>query len=244
MAMNNAFGIGLSGLMALERRVELLAHNVANMNTVGFRADILRFQTDVERAGGAALAFAARGTAHVSTAEGARIQTGNALDVAIKGGGWMALGGESGPLYTRDGRMEITPEGALVNLTGRPVLDAGGSEISLNPQGGAIAIAADGTITQAGRRVAQLGLFSIEQPELLNRIGDVGFTFPGFAEPVADFRNTGFIQGFVEQANVNPIEQMASLITISRQFEAAANGLRSSEELYQSAIRTLGGSNN
>jgi flagellar basal-body rod protein FlgF len=241
--MNNAFGIGLSGMMALERRLEMLAHNVANMNTVGYRADILRFGTEVERAGKAALAFASRGTAHVSPADGARINTGGALDVAVKGDGFLALAGPSGQIFTRDGRMEITPEGTLQSITGWPVVDAGGSPITLNPKGGAVKIAADGTLLQEGRRVGVIGLFALDDPDLMQRVGDVAFSYQGFAEPITDLRSTGLMQGFVEQANVNAVAQMASLITISRQFEASANSLRANEEMLQSAIRTLGGSN-
>jgi flagellar basal-body rod protein FlgF len=244
MAMNNAAGIGLTGLMALERRLETLAHNVANMNTVGFRADVLRFSTEIERAGGAALAFAAIGGEHVSSREGARIETGNPMDVALRGDGWLSLQGPNGAVFTRDGRMEITVDGQLVNVTGLPVLDPGGSEITLDPRGGAIEIGVDGTIRQNGRAAGIIGMFALSDLTAMSRVGDVAFSYAGFAEPVTEFRMTGLMQGRLEQANVSPVEQMAAMVTVSRQFEAVANALRSNEESHSSAIRTLGGSNN
>lgn len=239
--MNNALSIGLSGLLTLERRLETVAHNVANINTVGYRAETVRFGTQVERAGRAALAFAERGGEHISTRAGARIQTGNPLDVAIKGDGYLSMQGPGGPVYARDGRMEMSPEGELRSITGMAVLDAGGAPISLNPRGGPVSITPDGALVQDGRRTGVLGFFRLPDTTLMRRAGDVAFTYAGAAEPVTDMRNDGFVQGFVEQANVSGVEQMSALISASRMFEAAANALRANEDNLQAAIRALGG---
>jgi flagellar basal-body rod protein FlgF len=94
--MNNAISVGLSGLMALERRLETVAHNVANTNTVGFRAEAVRFATKLEQAGQTNVAFAARGGEYLNMQQGARISTGNALDVAVSGEAFMAQAGDTG----------------------------------------------------------------------------------------------------------------------------------------------------
>ena len=239
--MNNAIGVGLSGLMALERRLETVAHNVANTNTVGFRAEAVRFATKLEQAGQNNIAFAARGGEYLNMSQGALITTGNALDIAVSGDAFMAQARDDTTVYTRDGRMEISPEGQLRSLDGFPVLDAGGAPIQVNVKGGPLTIAADGSITQDKRRVGVIGLFELADPKLMQREGSAGFQYSGFAEPVTDFRRNAILQGTLEAANVNAISEMSEMITISRTFESIANALRANEELMSGAIKTLGG---
>jgi flagellar basal-body rod protein FlgF len=239
--MNNAIGVGLSGLMALERRLETVAHNVANTNTVGFRAEAVRFATKLEQAGQTNLAFAARGGEYLNMNQGARISTGNTLDVAVSGEAFMAQARDTGTVYTRDGRMEISPEGQLRSLDGYPVLDAGGAPIQVNVKGGPLTIANDGSVVQDKRRVAVIGLFDLPDPKLMQREGSAGFQYAGFAEPATDFRRNAILQGMLEGANVNAIAEMSEMITISRTFESIANALRANEEMMSGAIKTLGG---
>jgi flagellar basal-body rod protein FlgF len=239
--MNNAISVGLSGLMALERRLETIAHNVANTNTVGFRAEAVRFSTKLEQAGQTNLAFAARGGEYLNMQQGARIMTGNALDVAISGEAFMAQARENGTVYTRDGRMEISPEGQLRSLDGYPVLDAGGAPIQVNVKGGPLTIANDGSVVQDKRRVGTLGLFELADPKLMQQHGSAAFEYSGFAEPVTDFRRNSILQGTLEGANVNAVAEMSEMITISRTFESIANALRANEEMMSGAIKTLGG---
>ncbi len=239
--MNNAIGIGLSGLMALERRLETVAHNVANTNTVGFRAEAIQFSTKLEKAGQANIAFAARGDEYLNMSQGARITTGNALDVAVSGDAFMAQARDDATVYTRDGRMEISPEGQLRSLDGYPMLDAGGAPIQVNVKGGPLTIGSDGSITQDKRRVGVIGLFDLPDPKLMQREGSAGFQYTGFAEPVTDFRRNAILQGTLEGANVNAVSEMSEMITISRTFESIANALRANEELMSGAIKTLGG---
>jgi flagellar basal-body rod protein FlgF len=239
--MNNAISIGLSGLMALERRLETVAHNVANTNTIGFRAEAVRFATKLEQAGNANVAFAARGGEYLNMSQGARISTGNALDVAVSGEAFMAQARDTGTVYTRDGRMEISPEGQLRSLDGYPVLDAGGAPISVNVKGGPLTISNDGSVVQDKRRVGVIGLFDLPDPKLMQQQGSAGFEYSGFAEPVTDFRRNGILQGTMEGANVNAVAEMSEMITISRTFESIANALRANEEMMSGAIKTLGG---
>ena len=239
--MNNAISVGLSGLMALERRLETVAHNVANTNTIGFRAEAVRFATKLEQAGQTNIAFAARGGEYLNISQGARITTGNALDVAVSGDAFMAQARNDATVYTRDGRMEISPEGQLRSLDGYPVLDAGGAPIQVNVKGGPLTIAADGSIKQDKRRVGMIGLFELPDPKLMQREASAGFQYAGFAEPVTDFRRNSILQGTLEGANVNAISEMSEMITISRTFESIANALRANEEMMSGAIKTLGG---
>jgi flagellar basal-body rod protein FlgF len=238
--MSNATAISLSGLAVLERRLEAVAHNVANANSAGFKADAIRFSTHLERAGGAALAFAAQGGVRLDIAPGSIEATGNPLDLAVTGEAWFAQLHDDGIVYTRDGRVTLDAEGTLLSAEGAPLLDAGGAPMRINPQGGRASFTAEGVLMQDGRRVAALGLFNLPDNARISRAGGVAVNYDGFAEPVTDRRNLRVVPGHVEKANVSAIAEMASMITITRAFEGIANAMRAQEELHSNAIKALG----
>jgi flagellar basal-body rod protein FlgF len=164
----------------------------------------------------------------------------NPLDVAVTGDAWLAFQGQNGTVYTRDGRMTMTPEGELRTLTGRPVLDVGGAPIQLNPNGGTPTIASDGTITQGGQQLGALGLFTIPAQANLTRQENSGVIPDMAAQPALDFTRVGILQGYVEQSNVNPVSEISRLIQIQRSFDSISNTMSAAEETLSSAVRTLG----
>ena len=159
--MQNGLYVSLSAQVSLERRLETIANNVANMNTVGFRGDGVHFDSEVVKAGDSAVSYVSPGQSYVSRETGAAVKTDNPFDVAIQGDGWMGIRTASGLAYTRDGRMRMSESGALETLIGNPVVDAGGAPIVLNPAGSTPTIGGDGMISQDGRQVGAIGLFSI-----------------------------------------------------------------------------------
>jgi flagellar basal-body rod protein FlgF len=240
--MSNSINISLSGLMALERRLEVIAHNVANTNTTGFRADGIRFATDIERAGKAALSFADKGGTFLDTGNGALVATGNPLDVALSGDGWLARenADASGAVYTRDGRITLDPEGTLRSVDGAAYLDAGGAPLQLNPKGGPAQVTADGVIFQDGRRVGVFGVFALADEKRITRAGATAVSYEGFAEAVTDLRRTRIISGHIESSNVTAVDVMAEMIVVTRSFEGIANAMRAQEDLLSAAIKALG----
>ena len=160
--MQNGLYVSLSAQVSLERRLETVANNVANMNTVGFRGDGVHFSAELAKAGDSRLPTSRPETSYISRDAGASVKTDNPFDVAIQGDGWMAIRTQSGIAYTRDGRMRMSESGALETLIGNPVLDAGGAPIVLNPVGSTPNIGGDGMISQDGRQVGAIGLFSID----------------------------------------------------------------------------------
>jgi flagellar basal-body rod protein FlgF len=232
--------VSLSGQMALMRRLETLAHNVANVTTAGFRAEEIKFDQLLSEKTDSPTAFVSAGSTYISRKGGEVTRTENPLDVAVTGDAWLAFQGPNGPVYTRDGRMTMTPEGELRTLEGNPVLDVGGSPIQLNPNGGAPTIASDGTITQGQQQSGALGLFTIPAQANLARFGNSGVLPDMAAEPALDFNRVGILQGFMEQANVNPVSEISRLIQIQRSFDSISNSMTRSEETLSSAIRTLG----
>jgi flagellar basal-body rod protein FlgF len=239
--MSSAPHVSLSAQLTLERRLTTLAINMANVNTVGYRATGVNFHELVSHTGTDPVAFASPGRDYITREAGPLTPTGNPLDVAVQGDGWFAVQTPSGTVYTRDGRMRMQPTGGLESLGGYPILDAGGSPITLDPDGGAPTIAADGMITQGGRQIGAIGLFSIPSNAKFTRFENGGLIPDKPVTPVLDFAVNGVVQGSIEGSNVNPVMELAKLMAISRAFDSVSGGASSTESSQKDAIKILGG---
>ncbi len=238
--MRSNLYVSLSAQVALQKRMDTVANNVANMNTGGFRADGITFEAALSKAADTPTAYVTSGNTFISRATGPVTRTGNPLDVAVQGEGWLAIKTPGGTAYTRDGRMQMTPAGELQTLNGYPVLDAGGASVLLQADGGPPSIAADGMITQGGQQVGALGLYTIADGAKLTRFGNSAVVPDAAPTPILDFSVNSVEQGFSEGANVNPVLEMTRLIEIQRTFDAITNGNQASETSLQEAIKTLG----
>ncbi len=237
--MQNSLYVNLSAQVALEKRLNTTANNVANMATAGFRAEETKFSALLAQATKGAVAFVNSGDTFISRASGPITKTDSPLDVAIQGDAWLSVGGPSGPVYTRDGRMTMDATGQLRTLTGQPVLDPGGSPLLLDPQQGPPTIGRDGSIYQGTNQVGGIGLFVLDKKATLTRAPGNAVTASLPAQPVQDFTRIGIVQGYVEGSNVNPIMEMTKLITIQRAFESAATATAEAESSLQSAVKSL-----
>jgi len=232
--------VSMSGQIALEKRLDTIAANIANATTPGYRAQGVSFSSILSKAGERPASFVSTGTDYISRAQGAAEQTGNPLDVAVQGDAWLAVKTPDGTAYTRDGRMQMSASGELQTMNGYPVLDAGGSAMQLATDGGPPKIAADGMMTQAGNQVGAIGMFSIPANAKLTRYDNSAVLTDKPATPVLDFTRNGIAQGFAEGSNVNPVLELTKLMQIQRAFESLANLQTSSESSLQDAIKTLG----
>jgi flagellar basal-body rod protein FlgF len=238
--------VSLSSQIALEKRLTTVADNIANMNTVGFRATDVKFDEVLSRTQNdlnAKIAFVNQGNDYLSTRAGEVQHTNSPLDFAVKGDAWFAISTPAGMVLTRDGRFTIDEGGNLMSTRGHPVLDAGGSPIQLNRNGGAPAVSADGHIMQDGRQVGTLGLFQADINKGFLRYENSGVIMTDTPRPVVDTPTVGVLQGYIEQANVNGIAEMTELIQINRAFESISSSMRDSEDSISQAIKVLGGSN-
>jgi flagellar basal-body rod protein FlgF len=240
--MHSGFYVTLSGQMAIDKRLTTVATNVANMNTVGYRASEISFQALLSKAGDKPVAFASSGQTYISRQSGTLIRTDNPLDIAVQGDGWLAIQTPAGTVYTRDGRMRMQASGALETINGHPVLDAGNTAILLDPDAGAPTISRDGMITQSGRQIGAVGLFRIDASAKLKRYENSGVIPDKPAVPVLEFDSNGVAQGHIEGANVNPVMEMAKLMMLSRTFETINATQQSAETAQKDAIKTLGSS--
>jgi flagellar basal-body rod protein FlgF len=252
--MQSALYVSLSAQVSLEKRLETIANNMANMKTAAFRADAVKFETAMSRAAAQPVAFSTAGENFISRKAGSVTQTGNSLDVAVAGDSkpplgdvsgavyttWMAFAGPAGPVYTRDGRMQISNNGELQTLTGYAVLDAGGTPILVDADAGPLTIARNGIISQGTNQVGTLGLFDIAADAKLERFGNSGVIPDRPATAALEFVNTGFQQGYVEGSNVDPMLELTQLMNASRAFQSVSSLIEGSESTMQSAIRSLG----
>ena len=241
--MSISLDVAMSAQLSLMKRLETIAHNVANVSTVGFRAEESNFSELVSNNTIDPTAYAQIGQTVLSQKAGALVKTDGPLDLAVNGNAWFAIQTPAGQVNTRDGRLTMLETGDLQTLQGYPILDVGGAPITLEPGAGPPTIAADGMITQNGAQVGAIGLFRIPDGAKLQRFESSGVIPSIPAEPVVDFSRNRVVQGFVENSNVNPVKQMTDLIMVSRLFEGVTNAIQDKERSMQNAIRTLGGSN-
>ena len=239
-SMQNGLYVAASAALALERRLDTVADNIANMNTPGFRATGVSFETEVAKAGQTRLSFVSPGSEYITRRTGEIVRTDNPLDFAVQGEGWLGIQTPSGPAYTRDGRARIDESGALRTLNGDAILDAGGAPIILDGSGGAITVSSDGMITQNGRQVGAIGLFAIDPDALLKRTENSSVVPDKPATPILEFTRDGVVQGAVEGSNVDPVREMTRLIEVTRAFEGVAAESSQSESSLQDAIKALG----
>ncbi len=232
--------VELSGEIALDKRMDTLATNLANVNTGGYRAQGVSFASVLSKAGERPASFVSTGTEYISRAQGAAQQTGDPLDVAIQGDSWFAIKTPAGTAYTRDGRFQMSHTGELQTLNGYPVLDAGGTSMLLSADGGPPKIAQDGMMTQGGNQVGAIGLFALPDNAKLTRYDNSALMSDQPATPVLDFVKNTVSQGFAEGSNVNPVLEITKLIQIQRAFDGLINLQQTSESSQQDAIKTLG----
>lgn len=239
--MHSSYYVSLSAQLALDKRMSTIALNVANANTVGFRASGVSFETTMSKAGATSTAYASTGTDYISPSQGALTKTDNPLDVAVVGDGWLGIRTPAGVAYTRDGRMTMTEAGELQTIQGYPVLDAGGAPVVLDPTAGPPMIFRDGMINQGTNQIGAIGLFAIDRSATLTR-GPNSSVIPSIpARPILEFSNNGVSQGFIEGANVNPITELTKLIATSRSFENMNSMYDTLDQAQRNAVRTLGG---
>ena len=238
--MDRLIYTALSGAKATLQRQDLLANNLANVSTTGFRAEMQAFRAVPVRGDGASTrAFAAETSVGMDMRPGPIQTTGRALDVAAQGNAWFAVQAFDGTEgYTRAGSFQVSAEGQLVTPSGLPVLGDGGPiNLPLNAQ---IDVAADGSITATvgNGRPQQAGRLKLVTPEGGMSRGDDGLFRSDQGELPADA--TARVQpGALEGSNVSAIETMVAMISAARQFEQQMKALKGAEEREQGAAKLL-----
>lgn len=238
--MDRLIYTSMAGAKASLQRQDVLANNLANASTNGFRAELAAFRAVPVQGSGASTRVAAIETTIGYSAEAGPVQsTGRPLDVALKGKSWLSVQGLDGTeAYTRAGALEVNAEGMLVTASGLPVVGDGGP-ITVPPNS-TVEIAADGTVTaRAGTgRPTNLGRLKLVTPEGPLTRGSDGL-FRGADGDLAADPAARVQSGALEGSNVSPVETMVAMIAAARQFEHHMKLLQGAEQREQSAAKLL-----
>ncbi len=237
--MDNASYVALTRLSGLSREMQVIAHNVANASTTGYRREGVVFSEFVRGGEGhePAMSMALGNTRQTSTRQGALSQTNGSFDMAIEGEGFFQLETEAGPRLTRAGAFTPNAAGELVNMDGHRLLDAGGAAIFVPPDAQVVGLARDGTLSGDGVPFAQVGLVRPADPVTMTRAGGTLFEVDGPVEPV---EAPTILQGFLEDSNVDPMLEMARMIMVQRAYEQGQRLLEREDERIRNVIQTLG----
>ena len=238
--MDRMIYLSMAAAKATMHRQEVVSHNLANVSTNGFRAELAAFRAVPVRGDGASSrVYALESTVGYSTAPGVVQTTGRPLDVAVKGNSWLAVQALDGTeAYTRAGALEVNAEGVLTDLQGRPVVGDGGP-LTI-PANAEVEVASDGTVSaKVGRERPQpLGRLKLVTPEAPLQRGTDGLFRAAEGDLAAD--PTARVQsGALEGSNVNAVESMVAMIAAARQFEQQMKALQTAEQKEQSAAKLL-----
>lgn len=247
--MDRMIYTAMSGASQTLERQAAVAHNLANAASTGYRAEEhrLRAVAVIPGAGSNALptrAFVVDASTHTDFTPGPLQMTASPLDVAIQGQGWIALAMPDGSeAYTRNGSLQLDVNGVLQTRKGIPVQGDGGT-ISVPPDA-KISVANDGTVSVVPESGAQNTVNALGRIKLVNppeaslvRGGDGLFRMANNAAVEAD-PNVTLASGYLEGSNVNPVEQMVSMISLARQFDMQMKALTSADANDRSATAII-----
>ncbi len=242
--MENALLIGLSQQTALKRQMNVIANNLANINTSGFKKGQLLFEEYVMpvardnnwNGNAARLSYVQDGSILRDYSAGTLKRTGNPLDIAIGSRGWLVVQTPAGERYTRNGQLKLDAEGKIVTISGDPVIGEGGP-ITIGPDETGITIAKDGTISTSAGTKGRLRIVSFDNEHRLKKTGDSMVSSEDPPKPVEIPR---ILQGMVEQSNVKPVVEMTRMIEVMRSYIRTSTMLAREDELMRSAINKLG----
>jgi len=255
--MSGDIYLAASAALAYEKRLEVVANNLANLNTAGFKRDNVSFQAYMlDQAGSPAPvnppypqapspeSFWVEYKSRTDFSPGFLRQTGNPFDLALNGKGFFSVQSPDGELYTRRGNFSLSPEGTLVSQEGWPVMGDGG-EIRVagrnsNRRTLEVSIGEDGAVQVNGSKVGQLRVSDFAAPDGLTKVNGCYFKpGPDGAAP-EPMENCRMAQGFLEMANVEAVQLMTEMIEIHRGYESYQRVIRAIDELNSKSISDVG----
>jgi len=216
---------------------DVIANNLANANTPGFRRTLLaisaRGQNALQQDGSIKtdLGGSEALRSFVDFSQASIRNTGRPLDVAINGDGFFKIQGDAGPIYTRNGAFQVTSDGNLVTMDGLSVLGGGPIRIPVDISIADIVINDDGTIRANGQELGQLDLVSFADPNSLEQVGPTRFLAPFGATEIPS--DAVIQQNALESANTTVVSEMISMIVGMRHLESAQQSLKSISEAIQ-----------
>lgn len=250
--MNIGLYQGAASLAALERWQEMVSQNIGASSVPGFKKNEMSFEavlggmkrTGAEGSFGKDISSAMpHQSVRISMEPGELRSTGNELDFAIQGSGFFQVqkpDGQTG--YTRDGEFRVSPDRMIVTKQGFPVMGDGGP-ITLRPGGGRVSVNSEGTIVQGDTQIGKIAVYDFADPAKLRRIGDGLLAPPDASVRSTSVEKPSVLGGSLEGSNVSAMQEMVTLITVSRAYEANQRLVIANDETTGKAIQALGNPN-
>lgn len=238
--MENAGYIALSRQMTLRREMDVIANNMANLNTPAYKGQSMLFVEYLETSdSGEKMSFVQDVSLVRNLSEGQMTTTSNPLDIAISGDAYFEIETPTGPRYTRNGVFQLNADGAIVTSSGEAVLGDGGTPITLPPNSSDVTVTRDGTVSTDLGPAGRLRLVRFENEQALvkqaNGLYDANGQDPVPAE------NAEVLQGMVEGSNVQGIIELTKMIATVRSYSATGRMVNDEHERQRRAIQSLGG---
>jgi len=234
----NAALIVLSRQMAIRRQMDVIANNIANMNTTSFKTQRVLFEEYMmEAEDGGKMAYVRDFGSVRDTEQGELRSTLNPLDLAVSGEGYFRVETQEGERYTRNGHFRTDPEGYLVTGEGHKLLDDRNRAIKLNPADPKFDVSRDGTVSNSEGAIGRLAVVTFDNEQKMTPVG--GGLYKTDEEPI-EVEEITVVQGMIEGSNVEPIMEMTRMIQASRAYESTRSMVKKDDDVRQQAISRLG----
>ena len=234
---NTALAV-ISQQIGARRQMDVIANNIANANTIGFKSERMVFSEYLQDIGnGQTIALVKDAAVVRDFSDGPIMATDNPLDVAIRGEGFFQVETADGIRYTRNGRLRLDGDGTLVTSNGYAVLSKDEFPILTIPGDTQITIGADGTVSSESGELGTLAVVAFDNPYSLRKLGNGLYESDVLPSPATD---ATIVQGALENSNVEPIIEMTRMIALLRSFESSQTLVDQQHDLRRRAIGVLG----
>jgi flagellar basal-body rod protein FlgF len=242
--MENTALVALSHQAALRRQMDVVANNIANMNTTGYKGERMMFvehlvpNRDENGLRGEALSFVRDIATARDFSQGQERETGNPLDLAIEGEGFFVVESPSGERYTRNGRFRVDESGQLITEHGLPVQTSSGGPIFFSPADTDITVSRDGVVSTENGEIGRLRIVRFENPHNLQVVSGGLMSSPDRPE---DMESVNLMQGVLEGSNVEPIVEMTRMIRVQRAYDSARKLIDKEDERIKRMVQVYSG---
>lgn len=244
--MENTTYIALSLQTALQKQMDMVANNIANMTTAGYKNKRMVFIEYLMTPQGETPVVADKISMVLDYGsfrdlrDGPQEQTGNPLDVALSGDGYFSVQSAEGERFIRGGRLQLNSDGTIVDSAGTPVLDQGGQPIQMPENTRQIRITADGIVSADGQQVGQFRITRFENPQFLREVAAGQYANPDNAAAVAEGPGeTRVLQGVLEGSNVSAVLEMTEMINIQRQYRNVQRMIEGEHQRIRDAMSRI-----